>query len=78
MKLPGKKTEAQVVLDRYRVLFHSQRQIAKVLGVSERWVSMVATGHKDAPETPPKWMWLLVEFMERLPRRDWPAGVRDE
>lgn len=67
------KTSVQGTLNRYRAIFGSQRQMAKALGVSERWLSRVATG--KITDIPP-WMDLLIEFMERLPVKDWPEGVR--
>lgn len=60
------------LLARYRVLFGSQGKIAGKLGVSDKWISNLATGKADAP----LWMELLIDMAERLPPKDWPEKWR--
>jgi len=59
-------------LDKLKSAVGSQAKIARALGMSKEHVSRMATGKLPVPE----YLDALVELLEALPRKDWPARWR--
>lgn len=66
--MPRETVHGPPIMDRYKALLGSQRKVAAYLGVSEKWVSDLSRDEAKAP----RWLAVLVGFMERTAPADWP------